>query len=318
MVHVGRSKPASKGAFAFGVVLVAVVPLLLAAGCGATIDVGPTARALAPAVTTVVALPTSVDWGGPGDQRRLQRRVGDRLLELTGGRAVIAEELVRGDDDASVRDALRVLGEDAASAVSFSIRIGIGKRLVNNANPISSFQATRRLVVEFSARLEVRHLGSSEVIGSVEAVSSGPANEPEVGSDGRRAGPLLAIDEVLEAAVRAFAPRLASPPRPTLVVEVPVAAAGDVVKRLAALAELYPELPAEDMQRLAESRERFLVVAAGPLAAIGLRPGDRLGVPGGQSAASHAALARAVARGRKPLLAIDRGGQHYLLAGGPG
>jgi hypothetical protein len=291
--------------------------VVLAAGCGATVDVGPAARALAPTVTTVVALPTSVDFGGPGDQRRLQRRVGDRLLELTGGRAVIAEELVRGDDDASVRDALRALGEDAASALSFSIRVGIGKRLVDNANPIASFQASRRLVVDFSARLEVRHLGSSEVIGAVEAVSSGPPNEPEVGPDGRRAGPLLAIDEVLERAVRTFAPRLASPPRPTLVVEVPVAAAGNVVKRLAALAELYPELSAEEMQRLAESRERFLVVAAGPLATIGLQPGDLLGVPGGVTAASRAALARAVARGRKPLLAIDRGGQHYLLSAAP-
>ena len=287
-------------------------------GCGATVEMAPVARALAPGVATVVALPTSVDFGGPGDQRRLQRRAGDRLLELTGGRAVIAEELVRGDDDAAVQGALRALGEDASSALSFAIRVSVGKRLVNNANPIASFQASRRLVVDFSARLEVRHVGSPEVIGVVEAVASGPANQPELGPDGRRDGPLRAIDEVLETAVRTFAPRLASPVRQTLVVEVPVAAAGSVVKRLAALAELYPELPADDMLRLGGSRERFLVVAAGPLAALGLRPGDLLGVPGGETAASRAALVRAVARGRKPLLAIDRGGQHYILSAAPG
>ena len=36
-------------------------------GCGATVEMAPVARALAPGVATVVALPTSVDFGGPGD-----------------------------------------------------------------------------------------------------------------------------------------------------------------------------------------------------------------------------------------------------------
>jgi hypothetical protein len=289
----------------------------LTSGCASTVEVGPAAQALAPRVTMIVALPTSVDWGGPGDQRRLQRRAGDRLLELTGGRAVIAEELVRGDDDASVREALGALGEDATAALSFAVHLALGKRLVNNANPISSFQATRRLIVDFTARLEVRHLGSPDIIGVVEAVASGPANEPEVGPDGERTGPLAAIDEALEKAVRAFAPGLVSQPRPTLLVEVPAADAGSLVRRLAALGELYPELAADDMQRLAASRERFLVVAAGPLAALGLERGDLLGVPGRETAATRAALMRAVARGRKPLLSIDRGGQHYVLAAAP-
>jgi hypothetical protein len=293
------------------------IAIATASGCASTVEVGPIAQALAPSVTAVVALPTSVDWGGPSDQRRLQRRAGDRLLELTGGRAVIAEELVRGDDDTSLREALRALGEDPSSAVSFSLHVGFGKRLVNNANPISSFQATRRLVVDFTARIEVRQVGSADLIGAVEAVASGPANEPEVGADGERAGPLLAIDEALATAVRSFAPRLLSRSRATLVVEVPVASAGSLVKRLAALGELYPELPAEDMQRLAASRERFLVVEPGPLTGLGLARGDLLGVPAGETAASRAALLRAVARGRKPQLAIDRGGQHYILAATP-
>jgi hypothetical protein len=288
------------------------------AGCGADVEMLPAARALAPAVTTVVALPTSVDFGGPADQRRLQRRTGDRLLALTGGRTVIAEELQRGDDDASVREALRVLGEDDAAAVSFAVHVGVGKRMVSNANPIASFQATRRLVVDFSARVEVRRVGAPEVIGAVEAVSSGPANEPEIGPDGEPRGPLAAIDEALDEAVRAFAPRLLSRARPAVLVEVPVAAAGSLVARLGALGELYPELAADEMQRLAQSRERLLVVEPGMLARLGLARGDLVGVPGGQTAASHAALLRAVARGRKPLLAIDRAGQHYILASAPG
>jgi hypothetical protein len=41
-----------------------------------------------------------------------------------------------------------------------------------------------------------------------------------------------------------------------------------------------------------------------------------VGVPGGETAATRAALLRSVARGRRPLLAIDRAGQHYLLASG--
>ncbi|HMC93494.1 MAG TPA: hypothetical protein VKO16_01860, partial [Polyangia bacterium] len=58
----------------------------------------------------------------------------------------------------------------------------------------------------------------------------------------------------------------------------------------------------------------FLVVAPGALAALGLARGDLLGVPGGQTAASRAALARAVARGQKPALAVERAGQRYILA----
>lgn len=285
--------------------------------CGPTLEIRSEAEALAPTVSVVVSLPTSVDFGGSGDQRRLQRRVGDRLLELTGGRAVVTEELIQGDDDTSVRQALVALGEEAGSAITFALHLADGKRLVNNANPISTFNATRRLVVDFTARVEVRRVGAAAVIGTVEAVASGPANEPELDAEGGRHGPLAAADEALAAAVRAFAPRLCTPIHPTLIVEVPVPAAATVVKRLMALAELYPELGEADLQRLASSRERFLVVTPGALAPLGLTRGDLVGVPGGPTAASRAALLRAVARGRKPLLAVDRGGQHYILASAP-
>jgi hypothetical protein len=287
--------------------------LFAGAACTTTVEVRPEARALAPSVTTIVALPTNVDWGGPGDQRRLQRRTGDSLLELTGGRAVITEELT-GDDDASVVETLRALGEDPDGAITFRVRVGLGKRLVQNATPIASFTATRRLVVDYTAQIEVRRLGSSAVIGTVETIASGPANEPEVGPDGKRRGALEAIDDALDEAVRNFAPRLATVRRRTLVVEIPRASATSVGRRLEALAELYPELSVEQMQRLGQARERFLVVAPGPLAALGLAADDLLGVPGGDTAASHAALMRAYARGKKPALAVERRGQRYILA----
>jgi hypothetical protein len=126
---------------------------------------------------------------------------------------------------------------------------------------------------------------------------------------------MAAIEDALNRAVRAFAPGLSTPREPTLIVEVPVAAARGLVPRLEALQQLYPELSEAQMQRLAVSRERFLVVEPGRLAGLGIRAGDLLGVPGGETIASHAALARAVARGRKPLLAVDRNGEHYLLGG---
>jgi hypothetical protein len=68
------------------------------------------------------------------------------------------------------------------------------------------------------------------------------------------------------------------------------------------------------MQELAQSRERFLVIDPGPLARLGIARGDLLGVPGGVTAASRAALARAVARGLRPALAVERDGQRYVLA----
>ena len=168
----------------------AVVSLLASlTACGPTLEMRPEAETLAPTVSVVVSMPTSVDFGGPGDQRRLQRRVGDRLLELTGGKVVVAEELTQGDDDASVRQAVAALGEDAASAVTFSLHVGDGRRIVNNANPISSFNATRRLVVDFRARVEVRRLGAADVIGSVEAIASGPPNQSENRHRGGEARP---------------------------------------------------------------------------------------------------------------------------------
>jgi hypothetical protein len=187
--------------------------------------------------------------------------------------------------------------------------------MVPGANPIAGFQAVRRAVVDYVARVEVRHVGSPDVIGTVEAIESGPANESETtGRDGEKRGAAAAIDEVLDAAVRTFAPRIHTPRRPTLIVEVPVAVSNNLIAKLEALQRLYPGLSEDAMQALAAHRERFLVVEPGHFAKLGVARGDLLGVPGGETHASRAALARAVARGRRPLVSVIRGGQRYILS----
>jgi hypothetical protein len=287
--------------------------LVSAIACATTVDVRPAGEAFAPTIVTIVELPPAIDWAGAGAQQRMQRLAGDSLIEVTGGRAVIADELP-GADDADVQAALRALGEDAANALTFSISVGLGRRLVAGANPISSFARTKRLVVDYVARVEVRHVGAADLLGTVEAIESGPANESESPDRGEKRGAAAALDEALEEAVRTFAPRIYTPRRPTLVVEVPVAAAGSLMKKLAALQQLYPELSVAEMQALADSRERFLVVEPGHLSKLGVAAGDLLGVPGGGTSASRAALARVVARGGKPLVAVVRGGQRYILS----
>jgi hypothetical protein len=288
--------------------------VLSAVACGATVEVRPGMEAFAPTIVTVVEMPPTIDWTRPGAQQHIQRIAADSLLEVTGGRAVIADELP-GTSEWDVQSTLRALGEDPANAVTFSISVGLGRRLVAGASPIAGFQVARRLVVDYVARVEVRHVGAPDVIGTVEAVESGPANEPETtGSDGEKRGAAAAIDAVLDQAVRTFAPRIHTPRRPTLIVEVPVAAARTLVGRLEALQRLYPELSMEATQALAESGERFLVVEPGHIAKLGVSRGDLLGVPGGETHASRAALARAVARGRKPLVSVVRGGQRYILS----
>jgi hypothetical protein len=87
-----------------------------------------------------------------------------------------------------------------------------------------------------------------------------------------------------------------------------------MMRKLETLQRLYPELSVAQVQALADSGERFLVVEPGPLATLGVAPGDLLGVPGGRTDASRAALARVVARGGKPLVAVVRGGQRYILS----
>ena len=295
-----------------GVVILGAAALLTVA-CGATVEMRPGGAAYAPTITTIVEMPPAIDWTGPGAQQHMQRLAADSLIEVTGGRAVIADELP-GTSDSDVQAALRALHEDATNALTFSVSVGLGRRLVNAANPLHSFHDPKRFIVDYVAHVEVRHVGAPEVIGTTEAIETGPINESESSQrEGEKWSAATAVDEALEAAVRTFAPRIYTRRQPTLIVEVPPSAAGDLVGRLETLQRSYPELSIAQMQALAESRERFLVVEPGHLAKLGVAPGDLLGVPGGETRASRAALARAVARSGKPLVAVVRGGQRYIL-----
>jgi hypothetical protein len=297
-----------------GRTIVAVLAALLAAGCASTVEVRPAAEALAPTVAVVVGLPLSIGWGGDVELRRIQRRASDSLVAVTGGRAVIAEELLTGEDDAAVAAALGALGEDPTRALTFTTTVAMGGRMLNGAAPIPGFIVGKRLVVDYHAAIEVRHLGSREVIGTVETIASGAPNEAEVGPDGEKHAAMEALDVAFDKAIAAFAPRLLSTGRAAQIAEVPAEAAKSVARRLTALGALYPELSLDQMQALAQSRERFLVLEPGPLTRLGIARGDLLGVPGGVTAASRAALARAVARGLRPALAVERDGQRYVLA----
>lgn len=307
--------PSSHRPLAAGLItaLAAGLALALAAGCSSTVELKPEASSLAPNVAAIVGLPISIGFGGDGDLRRIQRRTSDALIAATGGHAVIAEELINGEDDAAVTAALRALGEDPARTLTFAIAVSMKGRMVNSAAPIPGFLGSHRLVVDFRALVEVRRVGSRDVLGTVEAVASGVPNEPEVGPDGEKRASLAAVDEALARAVATFAPRL-TPTVAAQIVEVPVDAAASVVRRLTVLGELYPELSIEQMQLLAQTRERFLVLDPGVLGPLGILRGDLIGVPGAPTAASRAALARAVARGARPALAVQRDGQRYVLA----
>jgi hypothetical protein len=264
-------------------------------------------------VGTIVELPLSLDAAGPGAERRAQRRAGDALIALTGGHAVLAEEL-RGTSDAEVADSLRGLGEDPAQALSFSIVVSRRLRQTAAASPIPGFRTTHRTLADFSARLEVRAAGRADVLGVVDAVVAADPNGPELGPTGESLGAQKAIDDVLAEAVRSFAPQLFSREPAALLAEVPASAEPGTLPRLRALQELYPELSVDDLQLLAGSEQRFLVLRAGNLGAWGLADGDLIDAPRGQSVGSRAALARSAARGTAPTLAVERKGARYLLA----
>ena len=282
--------------------------------CSSTVEVRPSALAVAPTIDTVVGLPVSIGWGGDMDLRRIQRRTSDLLIAQTGGRAVIAEELIDGEDDAAVAAALRSLGEDPARALAFTTSLTVRGRMVAGASPIPGFIVGKRVVVDFHAQIQVRHVGSRQVIGSVETVATGLPNEAETGPRGERGGAMEAVASAVEKALATFAPRLSARERPFDLVEIPLSDASSITRRLAVLGSLYPELTMDEMQDIARSQERFFVVTPGPLAPLGVAPGDLLGIPGGQTAATRAALARALSRGLRPALAIERAGQQYILA----
>jgi len=297
-----------------------------AAGCGGpTASLRADAQALPSDVAAVVALPLSLAYGREPERRRAERRAGDALIALTGGRAILVEELgdavvergALGDlDDARLAARVKALGEPPERVLTFALLASRSQRSVPNVSALAGFQLGRRIVMDYMVRLEVRQAGSADVIGTIDAVATGPLNGPEIGARGESLGVQKAIDDALAKAVRTFAPGLQArgPGAGLLVAEVPPAAADGSRARLAALQGLYPELSIDQRQALVGSRQRLLVIRPGALSAIGLAAGDLVGVPVGQTLTSRAALARELARGAAVKLVVERGGQRYVLA----
>jgi len=288
------------------------------AGCFSSVDRRAAGPALAPPVNLLVGLPVSIGWGGAGELRRIQRRTSDSLLAASGGAAIIAEELAAGDGPAAAAAALRAAGEDPARALTLALTVRIGGRREPNVSAIPGFIVGTVSIVDYRVHVEVRSAATQEVVGSVDTVGSGRPNEPEVGPHGERRGAMEAIDEAVRKTIQAFAPGLQ---RRGPAFEVAEDLSGPEVSftvRLSRLAELYPELSLDDMEALALSGDSLVVLEPGPLLALGIRRGDllRLTDTPTQSLAksARAALARALSRGARPSIEVDRQGQHYVLA----
>lgn len=295
-----------------------------ATGCATSVmHARPDAATLAPKVTAVVALPPRLGFGHAVDQRRAARRMGDALIEATGGHAILADELPRLDPEL-LADGVRALGEDPVQTLTFSVTAGRGERVEALALPGggASRGAGRpvRRYVDYTVRLDVRRADSVDVIGSIETFASVFANAADFDPTGRPQGLGAAIDSAMKQALRQFAPDLIpTQPFPTML-EAPrrveddlhggSLAATDKLRRLEAL---YPEASADDIAALASSRARFLIIKPGRLAAIGLERGDLVSGLGGQQLGSRAAFARTLARGDTPAMSIDRGGSRFLL-----
>lgn len=296
-----------------------------ATGCATSVvHVRPDAAALAPKVTAVVALPPRLGFGHAVDQRRTARRMGDALIEATGGHAILAEELPRLDPEL-LADGVRTLGEDPTQTLTFSVTAGRGERVEALALPGGGGSGTpgRRPVrryVDFTVRLDVRRSDSVDVIGSIETFASVFANAADFDPAGRPQGLEAAIDSAMKQALHRFAPELIpTQPFPTML-EAPRRAEDDLhggslaaTDKLRRLEALYPEASADDIAALASSRARFLIVKPGRLAAIGLARGDLVSGLGGQQLGSRGAFARTLAHGDTPAMSIDRGGSRFLL-----
>jgi hypothetical protein len=293
------------------------------AGCATSImHARPDAATLAPKVTAVVALPPRLGFGHAVDQRRTARRMGDALIEATGGHAILADELPRLDPEL-LADGVRALGEDPTQTLTFSVTAGRGERVEALALPAGAARGVGRPVrryVDYTVRLDVRRSDGAAVIGSVETFASLFANAPEFDVAGRPRGLGAAIESAMKQALHEFAPDLLpTQPFPTLL-EAPLRAEDDLhggslaaTEKLRRLEALYPEASADDLATLASSRARFLILKPGRLAAVGLQRGDLVSGLGGQQLGSRAAFARTLAHGDTPALSVDRGGGRFLL-----
>ena len=295
------------------------------AGCAGTqVNVEPGGQALAGGVTVIVGLPNDLAYGTPAEQRRAQRRTDDALLLLARGHAILSVELgaAAGHElgDQEIAQGVRAAGEDPERALTFAILASRARRMVSNDSALPGFALGKRMVMDYIVRLEVRRAGHPEVIGTVDTVIAGTPNEGEVGARGESLGLQKAVEEAIAKGVHTFAPQLISRggavPNLPVIAEVPSSVPPTLEARLQAVGELYPELSIDQVQTLATSDDRFLVMRPGALASLGVAAGDLLAAPFGQTMRSRAELARVLARGGPVKLVVRRAGQRYLVAEG--
>ena len=302
--------------------LAAIFAAVYAAACAPTVAAPPVrAGGASASATAVVAFPPLLGFGGPAERLRAARRMGDGLIEATGGHVILAEELP-GRAPEIMAEGIRALGEDPRTTLTFSPSAVRTERLENIglAGGAGAANAVRRFA-DYTVRVEVRRVDGPAVIGTVETFGSALANSPEVDGSGQPQGLQRAMDVAVREALARFAPRLV-PARVPLPVfaelpagleQVPRSGAPALVERLRRLTALYPELSPDDLAKLATSRARVLVVKPGRLAALGVESGDLLGGMGGKTLGSRAALARSLARGDAPALSIERAGGRFLV-----
>src|SRR4051812_28535033 len=149
-------------------IVCALVGLTGAAACaGPSATVEPDAQRLASSVTTLCELPVLLGYGGPAEQRRMQRRAGDTLLALAGGHVILPEELpvtaaaavaaaAASDfadvDSIKLAEQLRASGEQPQSVLSLAAVVSRNKRKVFNPSPIPGFQLGHHLVMDYIVR----------------------------------------------------------------------------------------------------------------------------------------------------------------------
>jgi len=301
-------------------VLAAAAAAGVFSGCGTSIvHSRPDAAVIAPKVTAVVAMVPKLGFGRAVEQRRAARRTGDALIEMTGGHAILAEELGRTDPEV-IADEIRRLGEDPTQTLTFSVIAARGERVEAVGSGVGGGVRPVRRYMDYVVRLDVRRSDQRDVIGSIETCATAFASGAEIDAQGQPVGLQKAINDAIANALKTFAPKLIpSAPFPK-VVEVPQRTEDNLqggslaaIDKLRKLEALYPELAVDDLAALASSRARFLIVSPGRLASVGLERGDLVSGMGGQTLGSRAALARTLARGDIPALSVDRVGGRFLV-----
>ena len=297
----------------------AISGCLLVAGCAATAV--PPVAAGQPRVraTEIVVFPPLLGFGGPAERLRAARRTEDGLIEATGGHAIFAEEL-EGRSPEVMIPGLRALGEDPQTALTFSVSAVRTERLESIGMVGAATASVVRRYADYTVRLEVRRVASTDVIGQVETFGSALVSAPEVDAKGQPQGLQKAIDVAVHDALARFAPHLKpGAPFPALA-EIPAelehharSGAPALVERLRRLLAIYPELTLDELSKLATGHARFLIIRPGRLASVGVQAGDLLDGVAGHALGSRAALARSLARGEVPPFSVERPSGRFLV-----